>query len=344
MNYDEFSFFNLQLAGMLRDGLPLEGALRRVARSMQRGPMRSECEKLQADLAAGVPLSEAVARRKLPPFYVRMIQVGARSGDFPAVLTLLADYYQRTNLIWTRLKGLMVYPLILFGCSVLLSCWFAFLYSHVSEVTFRPLNEMSGAYRSGRRAAPPEAQRLILALNLWAPPLIFMGVFGTLGWIWLHPGIRRRARWRMPAFRDASLANFAAAMHLLLKGGSRLEEALDLMAMIEAGSPAGRDVKEWQKRCSEGYGRFQDIADGSRVFPPLFMWLVGGTGEDLALGFKHAAEVYQARAASRSEMLLYAALPAALIFIGALIAAQVYPFMSSMYWRLQSVFQLRDLL
>ena len=30
MNYDEFAFFNQQLAAMLRDDIPLEGGLRRL--------------------------------------------------------------------------------------------------------------------------------------------------------------------------------------------------------------------------------------------------------------------------------------------------------------------------
>jgi type II secretory pathway component PulF len=34
MKTDEFAFFNQQLAGMLRDGLPLEGALQRLGAEM----------------------------------------------------------------------------------------------------------------------------------------------------------------------------------------------------------------------------------------------------------------------------------------------------------------------
>src|SRR5205814_1571539 len=37
MNYDEFAFFNQQLAAMLRDGIPLEGALSRLCADMRRG-------------------------------------------------------------------------------------------------------------------------------------------------------------------------------------------------------------------------------------------------------------------------------------------------------------------
>src|SRR5581483_4491224 len=111
MNYDELAFFNQQLAAMLRDGIPLEGALRQLSAGMQDGPLRTEMEQLHADLTAGTPLREALGRRRLPAFYVRMVELGARSNDLPGVLTLLADYYHRTNALWSRLKGLMVYPL-----------------------------------------------------------------------------------------------------------------------------------------------------------------------------------------------------------------------------------------
>ena len=112
MNYDEFSFFNQQLAGMLNSGIPLEGALRQLCANMKRGKLRDEFQKLETDLAQGIPLEKALAGRDLPEFYVRMVLVGSKGNDLPAMLTLLADHYQRANSISTRLKGLLVYPMI----------------------------------------------------------------------------------------------------------------------------------------------------------------------------------------------------------------------------------------
>jgi len=117
MKNDEFSFFNQQLAAMVRDGIPLERALRRLCADMRHGQLRAELEKLEADLAKGAPLREAAARRKLPDLYRQMLEVGAQSNNLPAVLTLLADHYQRRHVVWTRLKGLMVYPLIVLAAS-----------------------------------------------------------------------------------------------------------------------------------------------------------------------------------------------------------------------------------
>ena len=134
MKNDEFSFFNQQLAAMVRDGIPLESALRRLCADMRQGPLRSELEKLEADLAKGTPLREAAAARQLPDLYRQMLEVGAQSNNLPAVLTMLADHYQRRHVVWTRLKGLMVYPVIVLIGSFLLSCFLAFILSKIDAL------------------------------------------------------------------------------------------------------------------------------------------------------------------------------------------------------------------
>ena len=120
MNHEEFAFVNHQLAGMLRDGIPLEGSLRQLCSQMQRGQLRSELQLLERDLAKGVPLATSLTARKLPELYVQTLQIGARTNDLPTVLTLLADHYQTANATWTRLKRLMVYPVIILVLSTAL--------------------------------------------------------------------------------------------------------------------------------------------------------------------------------------------------------------------------------
>jgi len=39
------AFFNQQLAAMLRDGIPLEGALRRLCQEMKAGSLRTNCKR-----------------------------------------------------------------------------------------------------------------------------------------------------------------------------------------------------------------------------------------------------------------------------------------------------------
>ena len=58
MKLDEFAFVNQQLAGMLKSGVPLEGALRQLCETMRRGELRDELQAIEADLAQGTPLRD----------------------------------------------------------------------------------------------------------------------------------------------------------------------------------------------------------------------------------------------------------------------------------------------
>ena len=74
-----------------------------------------------------------------------------------------------------------------------------------------------------------------------------------------------------------------------------------------------------------GRGKFSEMAVSGSAFPPLFLWLVGNAGEDLAGGFQRAADIYSARAVYRTDMFLAAALPSAILTLGAMIACQIFP-------------------
>src|SRR5437016_2832478 len=163
MKWDEFAFVNQQLAGMLKSGIPLEGALRQLCETMHRGKLRSELQLVEQDLTQGLPLKDALSRRKLPPFYVAMIQVGVESNNLPAVLTLLADYYQRINLTWTRLKGLMIYPLIVLTASLALSITVALLYGYVTGESGLAFHDLYPGFQN------PIPSPVRLAVQLWLP-------------------------------------------------------------------------------------------------------------------------------------------------------------------------------
>ena len=82
MNYDEFAFFNQQLGAMLREGLPLEGALKQLSAGMRSGPLRAEVEALNEDLASGTPFKEALARRQLPDRALGRAQRAGSAGEW----------------------------------------------------------------------------------------------------------------------------------------------------------------------------------------------------------------------------------------------------------------------
>ena len=310
MKTDEFAFFNQQLAAMLRDGIPLEGALQRLGAEMQDAPLRAEIQALAADLAQGVPLPEAIRRRQLPELYRCLVEVGAQSNDLPGILTLLADQYQRRYHIWTRLKGLMVYPFIVLTATLLLSVLLACV---LDQLVWPSLSLISQQTSPGFHVA------------LWMSPVLLALLLVVAIVALIVPAARRMLRWRVPSFRESSLAQIASALALLLRNGVPLDHALALVERMESGSRAGEEISNWRRRLAAGHGKFLDLAPPSRAFPPLFIWLVAHGREDLGAGFQHAADIYQSRANHRAELLLYSALPCSVLGLGLLIVMQIQP-------------------
>lgn len=321
MKLDEFSFFNQQLASMLRNGIPLESALGQLCTSMRRGDLRDELEKLRADLANGVPLSQAVAARKLPPFYVQMLIVGATSNDLPAILTLVADYYQRSNLIWTRLKGLMVYPAIVLGGTLALSILVATLFGSAAGIE---ANGFRGFFEGMPLPALTEFSIRTTPIGLWLPVFFLAALSVAVGVVTVLPSLRSFLRWRLPGFREASLWQIVSTMEIMMKSGCSLDETIGLAAQLEQGSAAGYDLAQWRKRLASGHGDFASMATPTKQFPPLFIWLIASAQGDLASGLKRAAEIYHAQAEYRAEILLQLALPVSVLVLGALMFTQVY--------------------
>lgn len=317
MKYDEFAFLNQQLAAMLRSGVPLEGALKQLCATMQRGALQAELEQLHADLAKGMPLREALPRRRLPELYQQLVQIGAQGNDLPGMLTMLADYYQRRHGLWTRLKAVMVYPAIVLAGCLALSLLFAGLYDRYMNATGTLLGEMFEG-RNVPAAIALGGRTAVFLPTFW---LILLAVaFVVLVTV---PACRAWAQWHFPGFRESSLSQFAATMRLLLTAGTDLPQALKLVGELEQDGTVRDELARWRERLAAGAGRVAEFAPTSRRFPPLFLWLVGDAGEDLARGFGRAAEIFGERAHHRIEMMLYAALPVAVLALGALIVCQL---------------------
>jgi type II secretory pathway component PulF len=331
MNLDEFAFFNQQLAAMLRDGIPLEGAVRRLAADMHRGRLRAELELLVNDLTQGTPLTEALAKRRLPELYCRLLSLGARSENLPDTLTLVADYYQRQHALWTRLKGLLVYPVLLLIACFLLS---VLLWQINSRIVFPLwLNSIPGLAENPFQSSslPPITMvAMPLLRSAWLFPLFFFVPLVFVGLLWWNASLRQKFLDRLPAFREARLAQTAAAAELLLTTGMPLPEALAVLADFQPAGPLRTELTQWAKNIAGGVQKFAGIAASSRFVPPLFIWLVDSAGEDLRAGFKRAAEFYEERAKSRIQIMLYAALPVSVLLVGSAVVVQAF-LITSMY-------------
>lgn len=331
MKWEELAFVNQQLAGMLRAGIPLEGGIRQMCAAMRHGRYREEFEALENDLGEGIPLEEAIARRKLPGFYIKMVRAGAKSGDLPGMLTMLGDYYSSVNAVWLRMRALLVYPALVL---LLSTCVSLFLCS-VAWSAIELFMDDPGGF-----AGPAlQAQSWWYRTMIWAPSIVLLLLSVAALVVLAVPRLRGGLVWRVPGLRDAALARIAATMQLMLRGGCGLADALACVREMEMRTPAGRVLDVWSRRLAEGRGKTTDLLCAGGVFPELFVWLVKSGGEDVATGFGRAQQLFLRRAGHCRDVMLFALLPSSLIAAGGLILGQLIPvvvvlrnMMDSLFW------------
>ncbi len=317
MKQDEFAFFNQQLAAMLRDGIPLEGALKRLCAEMRAGSLRDELQALEGDLAKGVPMAEALVPRKLPELYKRMIVVGVKGNDLPGALTMLADYFQRQNQVWTRLKSMMTYPIIVMFVALLISLVLAFMWTCAIGPAFKDIFSGMGVRLPGFTIFA-----LSTLKSIWAFPAAICLLLAIMLCVVFVPAVRGKILWRLPAFKEATVSRIAASLHLLLKNGVSLPEAIGLTEQLETSPAAAADLQQWKKNLAGGVAKFSEVSAKNKMIPPMFTWIVSGAGENLAEGFQRAAEIYHSRAIYRTEVALYSVLPFASLFLGVVVLSQ----------------------
>jgi type IV pilus assembly protein PilC len=248
-----------------------------------------------------------------------MILVGVKSGDLPGALTMLADYFQNQNNVWTRLKSMMTYPLIVMFVACLISTVLAFIWTCVIGPS------MTGVF-GGMGFELPGATTFALSTlqAIWVFPVILGVLFVLVASVIFVPGLRGKYLWRLPAFKEATVSRIAASLALLMKNGVNLPESIGLVEKLENSTAAAADLQLWQKKLAAGTTKFSEVAAVNRLVPPLFVWVVASAGEDLTAGFNRAAEIYHSRALYRTEIALYSVLPIASLFLGAVVLSQAF--------------------
>jgi len=112
---DSLALFCRQMAMVLRAGLSLMNGLNIMILQIPDRMMKKEVERMYREVQTGKALSEAMSSTEsaIPPLLARMVATGEASGNLAEIFLRMSDFYEQEHNIQTRIKGAMVYPIIL---------------------------------------------------------------------------------------------------------------------------------------------------------------------------------------------------------------------------------------
>ena len=106
--------FTRQLSTLQDAGLPILRSLKILEGQCKPGVLKNSLEDVVEDIESGSTLSEAFAKhpKAFDRLYCNMIKAGEAGGALEAILQRLADFKEKAQTLKRRIRGAMVYPIV----------------------------------------------------------------------------------------------------------------------------------------------------------------------------------------------------------------------------------------
>ncbi|MCL2701275.1 MAG: type II secretion system F family protein [Phycisphaerae bacterium] len=111
-----------QMSDLLRAGVPMLRVLETLGRSSHHLKLAAAINGVREEVAAGKTLAEAMAGRPeaFATLHVAMVRAGEQAGFLEDVLTNLASFIERQDELSGKVKGALIYPMVLLSFGTLL--------------------------------------------------------------------------------------------------------------------------------------------------------------------------------------------------------------------------------
>ena len=112
--------FTRQLSILQDAGLPILRSLRILEEQSKPGRLKNSLMDVCEEIEGGATLSEAMAKspKAFDRLYVNMIKAGEAGGALEVILQRLADFKERAEALKRKVKGAMVYPVVVVAVAV----------------------------------------------------------------------------------------------------------------------------------------------------------------------------------------------------------------------------------
>lgn len=110
----QLTLFTRQLSTLQDAGLPLLRSLQILEQQSRPGPLKNCLISVCEEVEGGSSLSEAMSRnpKAFNTLYVKMVNAGEIGGVLDIILQRLADFMEKSERLKRKIKGAMVYPIV----------------------------------------------------------------------------------------------------------------------------------------------------------------------------------------------------------------------------------------
>jgi type IV pilus assembly protein PilC len=331
----DIALFCRQTATLLNAGIPLADCLEIISNQMTNKRLKLIITEISSDVQKGLPLSDAMKKQNVfPEILVNMVAAGEVSGTVDTVMTRMANSYEKDCAIQRRIKGAMVYPLILAIVAI----------AAVVYITTSVLPKFVEMFESGGIEMPAITKLLIsisgFLISYW---YLLLGclvgiVIGVMYFLRTEFGrnLFDLLKLRIPLVSKLNIkiisVRFTRMMGSLLASGIPLIQAFEYLSIVVD----NEIVKEKVLKARDDIGKGSELTEAiSRmgVFEPMLINMVkiGEESGKLDAIMDNTAEIYDDEVTTVIQSLTTLVEPVMIVFMAGIIGFIVISMVSPMF-------------
>ena len=273
----DLALITRQIATLLQAGLPVEEALKGVAKQTEKPRITSMILAVRSKVVEGHTLASALTEypAAFPDLYRATVDAGERSGHLGLVMEQLSDYTESRYQTTKKIQGAMIYPVVLVLFSIAIV---------VGMLTFVVPKIVSIIESSGQEL--PTLTKIMIGgsefLQSWWWLCLLVIVALVWGWrrlmrIESNRYVFHKFLMKVPLIgkmnRGFNAARVVSTLAILSKSGVPLVEALRIAGEVAGNLVIKEAVSGAAVKLQEGASLFVSL-DQTGYFPPMMMQMI----------------------------------------------------------------------
>jgi len=314
--------FTRQFATMIDAGLPLVQALEILSSQVENKTLSKTLQQVKADVESGATYADALRKhpRVFTELYVNMVAAGEAGGILDTILNRLATYIEKAMKLKKKVKGAMVYPIVVSTIAVGVIA--------VIMVFVVPTFTQMFATLGGTLPLPT---RMVVNLSHFiAGPGGILALGAIVAFVIFIVQIRRTEKGKHttdkillklpifgPLINKVSVAKFTRTLGTLVSSGVPILDGLEITAKTSGNKVVEYAIMDVRKGVMAGKTLAEPITK-AKVFPPMVthMIAVGESTGALDSMLSKIADFYDDEVDSAVNNLTAAMEPMLMVFLG----------------------------
>jgi type IV pilus assembly protein PilC len=275
---DDIIIFSRQFSTMIDAGLPLVQCLEILYSQSDNSTFKRILKKIKEGVEGGSTLADAL--REFPDtfdeLFVNMIDAGESGGILDTILNRLSGYLEKSAKLKAKIKGAMMYPIIVLGISAVVIGVILVFVIPIFQDMF-----------SGMGKALPLPTQIVVGLSDFVIHNILFIIFGIIALVY---GYRQFYKsefgnrfmdslfLKLPVFglliRKVAVAKFTRTLSTMLGSGVSILESLDIVAKTAGNKVIENAVFKVRSSIEEGTSMVEPLSE-TGVFPSMVVQMIG---------------------------------------------------------------------